>query len=311
MRVILAESLGFCFGVREALSLAEQTHDPRSVTIHGELVHNERVLHRLESRGFTITAEPDREQLPATSRVMITAHGISDREKQRLESAGLRLIDTTCPLVRRVHRAAQVLAADERFVIVIGRPGHVEVRGITEDLERFEVIDSVDSVREFGERRIGVVCQSTTSPRLAAEVIAAIRTFNPRADVEVVDTICQPTRDRQEAVQALLPRVDAVVVVGGKNSNNTRELAALCHSAGKPAWHVQAAADIRPEWFRGCSIVGLTAGTSTLDETIDEVRRRLEEIEENTLTEHAECEATGALSSKFCAAQHHATKADF
>jgi len=288
MRVILAESLGFCFGVREALSLAERTHDPQSVTIHGELVHNERVLYRLESRGFTITTELDRERLPATARVMITAHGISDRERGRLESAGLRLIDTTCPLVRRVHRAAQALEADNRLVILIGRPGHVEVRGITEDLERCEVIDSAQAARDFGARRLGIISQSTTSPRLAEEVISAIRAANPGADIEIVDTICQPTRDRQEAVQALLPRVDAVVVVGGKNSNNTRELAALCHSAGKTAWHVQTAADLKAEWFRGCSIVGLTAGTSTLDETIEEVRQRLEEIEESAVPDEAD-----------------------
>jgi 4-hydroxy-3-methylbut-2-enyl diphosphate reductase len=301
MRVILAESLGFCFGVREALSLAERTHDPRSVTIHGELVHNERVLHRLETRGFTITAEPDREALPETSRVMITAHGISDRERDRLETAGLRLIDTTCPLVRRVHRAAQVLAADKRFVILIGRPGHVEVRGITEDLDRCEVIDNAGSVRDYGESRIGIVCQSTTSPRLAEEIVAAIRAANADADIEVVDTICQPTRDRQEAVQALLPRVDAVVVVGGKNSNNTRELAALCHSAGKTAWHVQSAADIVPEWFRGCATVGLTAGTSTLDDTIDEVRRRLEEIEESVSADRTVPDVSSARVENFCA----------
>lgn len=279
MRVILADSLGFCFGVREALSMADRIHDPHSVTIHGELVHNERVLYRLETRGFAITAEPDRENLPETPRVMITAHGVSDRERRRLETAGLRVIDTTCPLVRRVHRAAQALADDGRFVILIGRPGHVEVQGIVEDLERFAVLDSASLVRHYGERRLGVICQSTTSPRLAEEILSTIRAANPAADIEVVDTICQPTRDRQEAMRSLLPRVDAVVVVGGKNSNNTRELAALCHAAGKAAWHVQSAADLAPEWFRGYAVVGLTAGTSTLDETIEEVRRRLEEIE--------------------------------
>jgi len=287
MRVILADSLGFCFGVREALSMADRIHDPHSVTIHGELVHNERVLYRLETRGFAITAEPDRENLPQTPRVLITAHGVSDRERRRLESAGLRVIDTTCPLVRRVHRAAQALAADGRFVILIGRPGHVEVQGIVEDLEQCAVVDSVSLVRHYGARRLGVICQSTTSPRLADEILSAIRVANRAADIEVIDTICQPTRDRQEAMRSLLPRVDAVVVVGGKNSNNTRELAALCHTAGKTAWHVQSAADLVPEWFRGCAVVGLTAGTSTLDETIEEVRMRLEAIENGVVEEHA------------------------
>src|SRR5262245_10327136 len=122
MQVILAEAMGLCFGVREALTMARNTHEPHSVTIRGELVHNERVLYQLDSRGFQRASEQQLEQLPETARVMITAHGISDRERARLEQAGKRLIDTTCPLVRRVHRAAQTLAEDGRFVVVIGRP---------------------------------------------------------------------------------------------------------------------------------------------------------------------------------------------
>ncbi|MSR60283.1 MAG: 4-hydroxy-3-methylbut-2-enyl diphosphate reductase [Planctomycetaceae bacterium] len=269
----------FCFGVREALSLALRTHDPQSVTVHGELVHNPRVLVQLALRGFQSTAEPDRAGLPNTPRVMITAHGISDRERNRLESAGLRLIDTTCPLVRRVHRAAQALADEGRHVVVIGRPGHVEVAGIVEDLPEADVVAGPEAVRTYPHARLGVVCQSTTSPRLAACICAAIRAANPGADIEFVDTICQPTRDRQEAVGRLLPQVDGVVVVGGRNSNNTRELAALCEAAGKPAWLVQSAGDLDPRWFRNCRAVGLTAGTSTLDETIQEVHQALLAIE--------------------------------
>lgn len=275
MQVIVAESLGFCFGVREALSLAEQTHDPHSVTIHGELVHNERVQGRLQARGFHVVSEDGRRMLPATPRVMVTAHGISDRERVRLESAGLRLIDTTCPLVRSVHRAAQRLAGDGRHLLVIGRPGHVEVQGIIEDLPSSEVVDGPQAVREYPQNRLGIVCQSTTPPKLADEVHAAIRMANPAADIEFINTICQPTRDRQEAIRKLLPQVDAVVVVGGRNSNNTRALAAHCEAAGKPAWHVQSAEDLDPKWFRGVRTVGLTAGTSTLDETIESVRAAL------------------------------------
>ncbi|HEY3968866.1 MAG TPA: 4-hydroxy-3-methylbut-2-enyl diphosphate reductase [Planctomycetaceae bacterium] len=275
MKVILADSLGFCFGVRDALAAAEQAERPETVTIHGELVHNETVLKRLHVLGFHNTPETSRGQLPETPLVMITAHGISDRERLRLQSAGKQLIDTTCPLVQKVHRAAQLLADEGRHVLIIGRPGHVEVRGIHEDLPSGEVVDSVSSVRSYPHERLGIVCQSTTPPRLAAEVNAAIRAANPHADIRYVDTICQPTRDRQDAVVRLLPHVDAVVVVGGRNSNNTRELAALCRDRGVPAFHVQAAADLEGGWFRGCQVVGLTAGTSTLDDTIHEVHQAL------------------------------------
>jgi len=278
MQVLLADAMGFCFGVRDALAAAEETPRPHAVTIHGELVHNERIQRRLDSLGFHSSAENDRGRIPPTPLVMITAHGVSDRERSRLEQSGKQLIDTTCPLVQKVHRAAQLLAAEGRHVLIIGRPGHVEVQGILEDLASGEVVESEQSVRPYPHERLGIVCQSTTPPRLAAAVNAAIRAANSLADIRFIDTICQPTRDRQDAVVRLLPLVDAMVVVGGQNSNNTRELAALCRDRGVPAYHVQTAADLDPRWFRGCRVVGLTAGTSTLDETIEEVRRGLVEM---------------------------------
>ncbi|HEY2252584.1 MAG TPA: 4-hydroxy-3-methylbut-2-enyl diphosphate reductase [Planctomycetaceae bacterium] len=278
MQVLVADALGFCFGVRDALEAAVRTNRPQAVTIYGELVHNESVQARLAGLGFHSAGENERERLPETPLVMITAHGVSDRERTKLESAGKELIDTTCPLVVRVHRAARQLSLEGRHVLVIGRPGHVEVRGILEDLASGEVVESAAAVKRYSHARLGIVCQSTTPPRLAAEVNAAIRAANPQADIRFVDTICQPTRDRQDAVVRLLPLVDALVVVGGKNSNNTRELAALCRDRGVPAFHVQSAADLDASWFRGCQVVGLTAGTSTLDEAIEEVRQALAEM---------------------------------
>lgn len=274
MKVIRAEAMGLCFGVRDALAAAAAVPCPANVTIHGELVHNERVLVQLQSRGFAMQPEQDR-RIPTTDHVLITAHGISDRERQRLADAGKTLVDTTCPLVRRVHMAAQQLACDGHHIVVIGRPGHVEVRGIVEDLDSCRVIASVDDVECWPFRRLGIVCQSTTPPALAEAVVAEIRRQNPQSEVRFIDTICHPTRDRQEAVDRLCREVDTVVVVGGANSNNTRQLVALCEARGVRALHVQSASDLDPAWFTGCETVGLTAGTSTLDETIDEVERWL------------------------------------
>lgn len=280
MRILRAEAMGFCFGVRDALHLAARITEPESVTIHGELVHNESVLVQLESRGFHMQPEAERRRLPETPRVLVTAHGISDCERARLEAAGKALIDTTCPLVRRVHQAAQRLAAEGRHILVIGKPGHVEVQGIVEDLPSCEVIPNVAAVRCFGFNRLGIVCQSTTPPRVAAEVVAAIRAANSHADVRFLDTICQPTRDRQHAVERLLAESDLVIVVGGRNSNNTRALVELCREQGRPAFHVQSPDDLRPEWFVDVETVGLTAGTSTPDEVIERVHQRLLRISE-------------------------------
>jgi 4-hydroxy-3-methylbut-2-en-1-yl diphosphate reductase len=182
----------------------------------------------------------------------------------------------TCPLVRRVHTAAKHLQNEGYFVVIIGRPGHVEVQGIVEDLKQFAVAQSVGDARLFESKRIGVVCQTTTPPRLAEQIYRAIVRRNPDAELRMVNTICQPTRDRQSAVAELVDRVPAVVVVGGRNSNNTRELAAIARERGVPVFHIEGADDLDRTWFAGLDVVGLTAGTSTLDETINEVERILE-----------------------------------
>src|SRR3984885_4299219 len=278
MKVLRADAMGICFGVRDALAMAAALPDPVNTTIHGELVHNETVLVQLRTRGFRMTAETERDSLPLTQDVLITAHGISDRERRRLEGAGKRLIDTTCPLVERVHRAAQALQADGYHVLVGGRRAHAEVRGIVEDLTAYDVLESPEDVVDFGQAKLGLVCQTTTPPDLAKQILAAVRARNPASQVRFADTVCQPTRERQQALERLLYKVDAMVVVGGKNSNNTRLLVERCRAAKIPAWHVQNAGELDPGWLRGSQVVGLTAGTSTLDETIDEVYSALRRI---------------------------------
>jgi 4-hydroxy-3-methylbut-2-enyl diphosphate reductase len=137
------------------------------------------------------------------------------------------------------------------------------------------VIESADEVTAYTSSRLGIVCQTTATDRHVATIRSAIEARNPGADIKFIDTVCLPTKEHQRALEKLLARVDAVVVVGGRHSNNTRELVARCRESGKPAVHVQSATDLDPAWFRDCAVVGLTAGTSTLAETIDEVHRAL------------------------------------
>ena len=278
MPVIRANVLGMCFGVRDALAVMRDIAAPSTVTIHGELVHNEIVLQQLRVRGFGMVTESERDALPETPRVLVTAHGVSDRERTRLTAAGKTLIDTTCPLVRRVHAAALKFAAAGCHLIVIGKPGHVEVRGVVEDVPAHDVVPSLAAVRTYAATKLGVICQSTTPPELAAAVLAEVRRLNPHAEVTYADTICRPTREHQRALADLLPRVEAVVVVGGRNSNNTVELARRVADYGLPACHVVGPGDLDAEWVTRYDRVGLTAGTSTLEETVDAVERRLEEM---------------------------------
>jgi 4-hydroxy-3-methylbut-2-en-1-yl diphosphate reductase len=272
MRIVRACAMGMCPGVRNALKRVLSIEHPEQVTIFGDLVHNEVVLAELERRGFRRISEAEREgAVPTTRDVLITAHGISDRDRRRLEVAGKRVIDTTCPLVRRIHVAARALSERGHLVVMIGRPGHVEVNGVVGDLDRCEVVPDPGAVRNYREERLGVICQSTVRPEHARRILARVRRLNPGSEVRVVDTICRPTRLRQQAMESLLDLVQAVVVIGGRHSNNTRQLVHRVEARGLPAYHVQSAADLDPSWFRGLETVGVTAGTSTLDRTIDEV----------------------------------------
>ncbi len=276
MRVIRSEVMGMCFGVRDALDVIDNVDQPEEVTIHGELVHNETVLRELDARGFRHTPENYRNGVPTTPKVLITAHGISQARRHQLQDAGVELLDTTCPLVRRVHDAAQAFAGRGCHIVVVGKPGHVEVQGIVEDLESYDVINSPEEVRRWPYRHIGIVCQSTAPTALAAEITAAVYAKNPQAKILFEDTICQPTKQRGLALDRLLSQIEVLVVVGGNNSNNTRQLVARAEAQNLPAHQVRGVEDLQPAWFRGCGTVGLTAGTSTPDRTIDAVYRALQ-----------------------------------
>lgn len=278
MEIVRAEALGLCFGVRDALAAAFALDDPRSVTLHGELVHNKDVQRALTERGFASVPEDARDVPPPTPRVLITAHGVSGRERARLEQAGKQLVDTTCPLVMRAHEAALRLSREGFHVVVIGQPGHVEVRGLVGDLESYDVVARPEDARPLPHTRLGLVCQTTTPERVVHAVREALSAANPQAELRFVDTACQPTKDRQLALQRLLEQVDAVVVVGGRHSNNTRELVRSCAERGVRALHVERPGELEAAWFEGCRRVGLTAGTSTPDEQVDAVHAALEEI---------------------------------
>lgn len=276
MRVIRASAMGVCFGVRDALKVADTVAQPVQVTVYGELVHNPLVQQRMQRRGFQQFGEGEhRDAIPDTPHVLITAHGISQRRAATLRDAGKTLLDTTCPLVKKAHAAAIGLRDQGYHVLLIGRPGHVEVQGITEDLYSYDVLPDSAAVKTYHHHKLGIICQTTTPSARALEIRAAVKRKNPHAEIKYIDTICQPTKDRQLAVEDLLNQVNTVVVVGGKNSNNTRQLVHRCQDRGAVVYHVQSAAELDSQWFESIEAVGLTAGTSTLPETIEDVYNAL------------------------------------
>jgi 4-hydroxy-3-methylbut-2-enyl diphosphate reductase len=264
-----------CAGVRRAIRIAQAVRSPEDTTIFGELVHNEQVTSHLRERGFELTSTSDGSEVPSTRTVLIPAHGVSRPERRRLVEAGKGLVDATCPLVQHIHDTALAMAGEGRFVIVVGRRSHVEVKGIVGGLTGYAVVAGPEEVTRYAAEKLGIVCQSTASTVNAEHTVRRIRALNPDKDIRYVPTICRATYDRQSGVRSLLDQVDALVVVGGRNSNNTLELVNLARSRGVPCFHIQGAADLREEWFARTSVAGLTAGASTPDEAIEAVYAQL------------------------------------
>lgn len=276
MKIIRAEHLGMCFGVRDAIALAKKEAQTKPLTILGELVHNETVLADLRASGVSI--EPQLSRI-ATSTVMISAHGASEASMERVRQRGHNVLEATCPLVHHAHRALRKLVNAGCHPVVIGKRDHVEVRGLVEDFGECDVVLSAEEIGSLQERlRYGVVSQTTQPIEKVRHLVALLRATFPRSEVRFIDTVCQPTKQRQTAAVGLAQQCDVVVVIGGANSNNTKELVATCAQFCPRVHHVQRADDLRPEWFEGAEAVGLTAGTSTPDSTIAEVEKCLAEV---------------------------------
>ena len=262
-----------CFGVRDAIALALEHAEAGPLTILGDLVHNPTVLSALEAKGIAVAHDVGDVNTPT---LMVTAHGTSERSLARTRALGLTVVEATCPLVHAAHRAVAALARDGYHVVIVGQREHVEVRGLTGDLDRFDVVLEDEDVLALEEHpRFGVASQTTQPLEKVRHLVALIRQRFPQSEVRFFDTVCKPTKERQSAAAAMARQADIVIVVGGRSSNNTRELVKACARYCGRVHHVQTDADVRPEWFDGVEVVGLTAGTSTPDDVIDRVEARL------------------------------------
>ena len=289
MKIILAEHFGMCFGVRDAIAQAEQLARQGPLTILGELVHNPVVREKLRAQDIA-EASLDQTRLTST-RVMITAHGASDKKRAEWGAAGFDVADGTCPLVRYAHEQLKQLVAAGFLPVVIGKSGHVEVEGLIGDFPETVVVNTRDDISRLPKRaRYGIISQTTQPIDFVRDIVDFVRRSHPDAEVRFVDTVCRPTKDRQLALRKLIADAEAVVVVGGRTSNNTRQLVETCRAAGKRAFHIERAEELRADWFAKIDIVGLTAGTSTLPETVRAVHERLREISSAQLKEQTKLE---------------------
>ena len=277
MQVIKADVLGFCFGVRRAVTMIETELEKNGpLCTLGAIVHNTHVVESLSEKGGRLVRGLD--EVRPTEAVAITAHGAGDEVYSAIRERGLRIVDTTCPIVRRAQQTAEKLVKEGYFVIVYGEAEHPEVKGILSWTAGRGIATQTPEVEiPDGTTAIAVIAQTTKNPQqFALFAERATREFVGRvSEIRIVNTTCPETGRRYQAGSELAKKVDVILVVGSRSSANTRKLAETCSAAGVPTHHIESAAEIEEDWFTGCERCGVTAGASTPDEVIEEVVRRL------------------------------------
>ena len=279
--VLLAEPRGFCAGVDRAIEIVERAlkRFGAPIYVRHEIVHNTYVVNDLKTKGAIFIE--DLADVPPGATLVFSAHGVSKAVRVEAAQRGFQVFDATCPLVTKVHVEVAKLAKEGFEFIMIGHKGHPEVEGTMGQLsEGIYLVEDAHDVRNVKPRggKLAVVTQTTLSVDDAAEILREVKRCFPHVREPKKQDICYATQNRQDAVKVLAPAVDIVIVVGSPTSSNSNRLRELAERLGTPAYMVDAAEDLRPEWFDGRSRVGLTAGASAPDILMQQVIVRLREM---------------------------------
>lgn len=278
MKVLLADEYGFCFGVERAVDMVEEAVGEGDVVrTLGPLIHNEQEMERLGHHGVTTISDPIQIQRGETA--VIRAHGVTPQVQQELEQRASKVVDATCPFVTRVQKLAARAAEADRHVIVVGSPDHPEmvgVRGYAPD-HAFIIKDETEVAGLPRLRNPLVVSQTTIKAKTFFDTAEAIKSKTDD-EVQIVNTICSATRDRQESARALSNMVDAFYVIGGRHSSNSIKLVGVCKENCEKSFLIETEDEISPDDLIGVETVGVTAGASTPEWLIKKVIARLEEI---------------------------------
>lgn len=269
MKILIAKGAGFCFGVKRALDIAFTMAEKkqRGVYTFGPLIHNPQVIEKLRQGGIEPIQDLHHEGIRA---LIIRTHGIPEGLMKEAQQMGYEIIDATCPFVKKAQHYAKLLSEDGYQVLILGDREHAEVKGLISYAGHDAIVIGGREELPHLKSRVGIVVQ-TTQPveglqRLVGRVIAESK------EMKVHNTICNSTALRLKETEEMAGRVDVMVVVGGKNSANTTQLASLCTSVPVTTYHIETAAELRKEWFEGIKRVGVTAGASTPDWIIEEVK---------------------------------------
>ncbi len=282
MELLLANPRGFCAGVDRAIEIVE-----RALELHGapiyvrhEVVHNKFVVDGLRNKGAIFIE--DLADVPSGSILIFSAHGVSQAVRQEAEARGLIVFDATCPLVTKVHIEVSRMREQGKEIVMIGHAGHPEVEGTmgqsSGGMHLVETPEDVGLLRVSDEQNLAYVTQTTLSVDDASMIIAALKTRFPFITGPKKDDICYATQNRQDAVKLLVKQCDVVIVVGSLNSSNSNRLREVAANVGVPAYLVNDAEELRPEWFSGKGKVGITAGASAPEVLVRGVIARLEQM---------------------------------
>ncbi|HWV25229.1 MAG TPA: 4-hydroxy-3-methylbut-2-enyl diphosphate reductase [Thermomicrobiales bacterium] len=289
-KIIVAEELGYCWGVRRALDIIQDAASPEhGIAPIGDIIHNPQVVGRLRRNGVIGAMSVDEAQMQGFSRVAITAHGYGPQLAEEADEKGMELVDTTCPLVVKVQRLAQKLVRQGYYLVVYGDSYHPEVKGVLawanttkscaakhiEDLPWNAARGETGEGKIVPPRKVAVVSQTTKNIAELMEFSNELqRMVMPEGgEYRLCNTICEPTTKRQNALKTLADQVHLILAIGGKKSSNTARLAEVGNQQGVQSYHIESASDIQDEWLEalGDGNVGLTAGASTPDDVIEEI----------------------------------------
>ena len=278
MKVLLADEYGFCFGVERAVDMVEEAlSEGDTVRALGPLIHNTQEMDRLQARGVNTISQPVQIQRHETA--VIRAHGVTPEVQRELEEKAGKVVDATCPFVTRVQKLAARAASENRHVIIVGNPDHPEmigVKGYAPD-HAFVIKDETEVMALPKLIKPLVVSQTTIKLKTFLDTAEAIKTKTDD-EVQIVNTICSATRDRQDAARALAGEVDAFYIIGGRHSSNSLKLLAVCQEQCAKSYLIETPEEINAEDLNGVEQVGVTAGASTPNWLIEKVVKRLEEM---------------------------------
>lgn len=272
----IAREAGACYGVERALQMVESAADEQSGAVHtlGPLIHNPRVVAELAEKGVDAVDAPEQ---AAGDTLLLRTHGTVPAEEARARELCARVLDATCPFVKKVHLAAERLSGEGYQVVVVGEAGHPEVEATLPHAPGAVVVGSAEEAAGLPRtRKVGVVVQTTARRALLADVVEAL--LGRAEEVRVINTICEATAGHQAAAEELAREADVMIVIGGRISANTTRLAEISAAHCPLTHHVEGADELCPEWFEGAGVIGITAGASTPASQIEAVRAEIERL---------------------------------